>query len=96
LDEWESNKINPTILNCYVFEWNNHEKSAIALGYGSLFNHSSKKNVTYKNNYRDKTIDFVATRNIKKGQQLFINYGYNVKDALQITLNNKQKWKANE
>lgn len=91
LDEWESNRINPTILNCYVFAWDDdHKRSAVAFGFGSLFNHSTKENITYKNNYENNTIEFMALRDIKKGEQLFVDYGYGVADGMKVTKDNRK------
>lgn len=73
-----------TILNTYIFDWN-RESLAIALGNGSLFNHSKKANVTYNPSYQSKIILFVAKRDIKKGQQLFIDYGYDPKWGYKTT-----------
>jgi len=66
-------------LQLYLFEFGKHQ--AIALGVGSLFNHSTKFNVDYKTNLKKKMIDFKAVRNIRKGSQLFIDYGYDMKYA---------------
>jgi hypothetical protein len=96
LDVWESGRVVATLLNNYVFEWNDFKKSAIALGFGGLFNHSTKENVTYINNYQNKSIDFRATRDIKKGEQLFIDYGYDVKDGIRVTEKNKELAQKNE
>jgi len=65
-----------TVFNFYVYEWAEGFHSALALGYGSLFNHSPNHNVDYCNLYETGLIVFTAKRNIKKGEQLFINYGY--------------------
>lgn len=51
-------------------------KQALALGIGSLFNHSSSANVDWKVLHKEEKILFWASENIKKGQQLFIDYGY--------------------
>lgn len=96
LDEWEATKIYPTVLNHYVFSWNEKEESAIAFGFGSLFNHSRKHSLTYQPNYKNKTIDFVALRDIKKGEQLFINYGYSVENGIESTKNNRKVAEAAE
>jgi SET domain-containing protein len=90
LDSWECARIEPTILNCYVFAWGDEDvDTAIAFGYGSLFNHSRRENTTYKPNYDDKTIEYIALRNIKKGEQLFINYGYSAKSGIKATKKNR-------
>ena len=68
-----------TEVQSYLFEWTGN-KQALALGLGSLFNHSvQRRNVTWDCNYRRKTITFKALKDIKKGSQLFINYGYSMR-----------------
>lgn len=47
----------------------------IILGYGCLYNHSKKYNVEYLEDTKNELIEFVALKNIKKGEELFINYG---------------------
>lgn len=76
-DDWSS--LGRTVLNLYWFLWNetgNEHGVCLALGVGSLFNHSDKPNTVYKANFKTKTLIFKATRDIKKGEQLFVNYGY--------------------
>lgn len=66
-------------LALYVFAYRHRKGSCcLALGYGSLFNHRSKPNVAAYVG-RD-VVRFSARRNIRKGEQLFIDYGYNPKD----------------
>ena len=48
--------------------------SAIALGLGSLFNHTSNPNVSYTGHAGDKTIIFTAMRDIAAGEELTIDY----------------------
>lgn len=92
LDEWEDGKLSPTVLNRYVFAWNdNRGVSAIAFGFGSMFNHSTRENITYENNYENSTVEFMALRDIKKGRQLFIDYGYTVKEGIDTTKENREK-----
>jgi len=71
-DEWT---IQETELKMYVFS-DERGGSVLALGIGSLFNHSKRPNVTYFYNNNTNTVVFTATRKISKGTQLFINYGY--------------------
>lgn len=66
--------IHETILNNYVYAYKK-QGVAVALGSGSLFNHSVRPNLRYK--VRGKRLIFWAIRDIKKGEQLFVNYGYN-------------------
>lgn len=69
--EWKYMK--KTILFYYCFYWGEND-TAIALGYGSLFNHSYSPNVTFENNEENSTIDFYALCDIKAGEELTINY----------------------
>lgn len=46
----------------------------LALGYGSIYNHSDNPNTSYKINPKNKTIIFRASKNIKKGEEIFFNY----------------------
>lgn len=50
-------------------------KSIIVLGNGCMFNHKDNNNVDYY--YEDDFIIYKATRDIKKNEELFINYGDN-------------------
>lgn len=61
------------ILNKYVYYYTKH-KAALALGLGSLFNHSKKSNVEYI--VKKEKIYFISTKKVKRGEQLFIDYGY--------------------
>lgn len=64
-----------TLLN-YYFLNENEDRSAIALGYGSLYNHSYTPNATYKKYLEEGYIDFVAIKNIVPGEEITVNYNY--------------------
>jgi SET domain-containing protein len=59
----------------YDFIFDAGGRSALILGYGSLYNHSDNPNVDYVINRRTKIATFTAERAIKKGEELFISYG---------------------
>jgi len=61
------------LLEDYVFEWANGEV-AIALGYGSLYNHSNQSNATFHMDPADPRIQFIAKRDIKTGEEIFTHY----------------------
>lgn len=75
-----------TTLGHYMFEWEPNNGYCIALGYSSIYNHQerSKANVTWIDNDNSKGIDeskrntkeFYAVRPIKKGEEMFIDYGW--------------------
>lgn len=69
-----------SILDLYVYKYNK-TTAALALGLGSLFNHSDTPNVIYQVNYKTNCIEFMTNVDIKKNTQLFIDYGYDVKYA---------------
>ncbi|MDP4104944.1 MAG: SET domain-containing protein [Bacillota bacterium] len=70
-EDWQK-YLEKTILYSYCFYW--EENLAIALGYGSLFNHSYHPNARFYNNMANLSIDFYAIRDIKKDEEITINY----------------------
>lgn len=81
-NEWKYLK--KTILFNYCFYWGEKKDTAIALGYGALFNHSYTPNVTYDNNDENLTIEFYAIDDIKQGEELTINYNGEVEDKSEL------------
>lgn len=64
-----------TMLDDYYFDWgNDNEWFAIALGYGSLYNHDYHPNAEYGMDFEAHTIDFYALNDIKAGTEILINY----------------------
>lgn len=61
-----------TALGDYVYEWEGG--CAVALGFGSLYNHSRTSNARYEMDYDLIEIDVVAVRSIAPGDEIFINY----------------------
>lgn len=59
----------------FTYHYDNHQ-SAIALGIGTLINHSTDPNCEAILDDDTKTMEFKAIKNIKKGEQLFVDYGY--------------------
>ncbi len=79
LDGHDGTRIQGTELKFYVFDAHLRTRAStvLALGHGSLFNHSRRRsNLTYTYDQGTNSMVFVALKDIKKGQQLFINYGY--------------------
>ena len=66
------------INNCTCKECTTHGSYMyIALGYGSLYNHSDNPNTDMKINYNDKMGTVVALMEIEQGQEVFVSYGRN-------------------
>ena len=64
----------------YYFIWHKPKKIAtkvaLCLGFGSIYNHSYTPNATYRKKIREGVVDFMAIRNIKKGEEITVNYNY--------------------
>ena len=76
-EEWLIGEINYTLVD-YAFEWPRSESwtnFVVALGYGSLYNHSNTPNANWTNDVENKTFIFFSTKPIKKGEEIFIYYG---------------------
>lgn len=65
-------------LEGYVYGYSRN-KAAIALGNGSLLNHSDKSNSDFYFNYRKKQLCITAKKKISPGEEITINYGYDQK-----------------
>ena len=61
-----------------VYNWgyltDTNAGSALALGYGSLYNHSDSPNLRYVADDQHKCMHYVARRAISAGEQLTIHY----------------------
>jgi uncharacterized protein len=56
----------------YCFVWG-RGTMAVALGYGSLYNHSYRPNARYEDEGRQTKL-FVALRDIESGEEITVNY----------------------
>lgn len=64
-----------TFLYEYLYGWKQEDSGAVALGLGSLFNHDGKEaNLFYECVHDLNVISYIAVRDIKKGEELTINY----------------------
>lgn len=74
----------------YVFQSHlNPDKSLVVFGYGSIYNHALNPNVVYSISSQlpsDRLFTYTTTKNVKKGDELFINYGedHPVNEMMQI------------
>lgn len=68
----------PTPLACYAFLWG-AGTVALALGYGSLYNHSYRPNARY-DDVAPRTKIFTALRTIAAGEEITINYNGDPED----------------
>ena len=74
LTKSDSKKNDRTIMRAYRFAW--RDGAAVALGYGSLYNHSEKHpNADWTSNYKDRYIEFRAAQDIVVDEEILIDYG---------------------
>ena len=71
----EMDAIESCILADYDFRWGQDgREGAIALGYGSIYNHSYTPNAHYVKHLDRRSIDFIALRDIAAGEEIRTNY----------------------
>ncbi|KIJ64466.1 hypothetical protein HYDPIDRAFT_45162, partial [Hydnomerulius pinastri MD-312] len=66
-----------TLLNHYTFNWRDG-RMALALGLGSLFNHSSQPNVSFSVDAARECIVYTSARPINLNEELCIFYGHHL------------------
>jgi hypothetical protein len=71
--QWKT--VEDTVLGRFSFIWDETKGSAaVALGRGSLFNHSYSPNVASDKQVRKRLIVFTALRDIEVGEEMTLNY----------------------
>ena len=67
-----------SLLIDYRFNWpqgNDWQEQVLALGYGSLYNHSNDPNAFWVSDIENRIFKFVSNREIKQGEEIFVWYG---------------------
>lgn len=68
----------PELLKTYVFDWATLAgvpgSHAVALGFGSMYNHDNPATLCYQADVRAGAMRYVAARDIAAGEELTINY----------------------
>ncbi len=81
----ERTLLDQTLLYNYMFLWGDDDtQSALALGYGSLYNHSSLPNVRYLVDYENETLEVICIRDIAAGEELCFNYNGDPTDTTPV------------
>lgn len=71
----ERKLLDQTLLHDYIFEWGHEKKQCcMALGLVPIYNHSYESNCEYEMDYENENISIRAVKDIKAGEELFINY----------------------
>jgi SET domain-containing protein len=73
MDEKEEFLIKKTRLKDYYFQFENGD-IALALGYGSIYNHKKKPNAKYLIDEENPTLVIKCAKRIKKGDEITVNY----------------------
>lgn len=63
-----------TIFNYYIYPWRSTLSGSLALGYGSIYNHSFSPNADWKQNFKTNSMVYRAVKPIKKGEEITVNY----------------------
>ena len=74
-----------TQLYNYYFAWGEaSEEAAIALGYGSLYNHSYTPNAEYRKDFDNSLLKYICIRDIQKDEEITINYNFDPEDKTPV------------
>lgn len=85
MDAEARKQIDQTLLHDYIFEWGpDRTQCAMALGYVPLYNHAAPSNCEYEMDYEDAVISIRTIRDIRAGEELFINYNGDFDDAAPV------------
>ncbi len=77
--------IDESYLYNYYFLWeDDHKSTAIALGYGSLYNHSYQPNARYETYYEEQIIRFISIKEIPAHTEITVNYNYESDDQTPV------------
>lgn len=68
-------------INYIYFYGPKKEKILLALGFGSIYNHSYSPNATYKIFHKKRIIEFSALKNIQSGDEITVNYNQESPEA---------------
>lgn len=77
--------LDQTLLHDYIFLWGKDESECcMALGYLSVYNHDYQSNAEYEMVFSSSIIRITTVRNIKKGEEIFINYNGDWNDTKRV------------
>ena len=82
IPELDTAILRESILITYMYYFGKKkERSVLALGFGSIYNHSYQPNARYKELHLHQTIEFWATKNINKDEEILVNYIQDTNDT---------------
>ena len=75
IPDHDTSSLIASILVTYIYFFGKKKtRLELALGFGSIYNHSYDPNARYTDNHRQKMIDFTAIKNIKKDEEITVDY----------------------
>jgi SET domain-containing protein len=89
LNAAERQIVDQTILHDYIFNWGEDGAACLALGYVSVYNHSSASNCEYEMDYETRLITIRTVRDVITGEELCINYHGNWNDTRPVWFETK-------
>ncbi len=69
-----ANLTDTVLITYFYYLGRNKNRIFITLGFGSIYNHTYTPNAIYKVKLKEGTVDFVATKDIKKDEEITVNY----------------------
>lgn len=94
IPQYQLEAIDETILFDYYFSWKDEARDgAVALGYGSLYNHSYTPNAVYKRIVKERILEFMALDDIEAGGEILVNYNGDPDSAKPLWKLDEIKWK---
>ena len=74
--------LDQTELTAYYYWWPGHQNIALALGLGSLYNHSFSPNMACEAVGAERVLVFRTLRRVEAGEELTHDYGWDLQDPL--------------
>jgi len=87
----ERKQCEKTILNHYLYPWKSTRSAAIVMGYGFIYNHSFTPNADWKQDFRATQMVYRAIADIKKGEEISVNYNGEPDDMTPIVWDDNPK-----
>lgn len=81
----ERKRLEKTIFNYYIYPWRSTRSGSLALGYGSIYNHSFDPNADWKQNFKTNSMVYRAIKPIKKDEEITVNYNGEPDDKTPIS-----------
>lgn len=69
-----ANLTDSILITYFYYLGKNKDRVFITLGFGSIYNHTYTPTAVYKAKLKENLIDFVAIKNIKKDEEITVNY----------------------